>query len=80
VLRDVHRCSRDMRGDMCSRDVHRCSMIVGDLCSRDVHRCSGMCVVIGAQGMIGDMCSRLCIGAQGCAWIGSMMCVVVCAQ
>jgi hypothetical protein len=48
VLNDVHRCSRDMRGDMCSRDVHRCSMIVGDMCSRDVHRCSMI---------MGDMCS-----------------------
>jgi hypothetical protein len=69
----------DVRGDMCSRDVHRCSMIVGDMCSRDVHRCSGMCVVIGnsrigdrgSRDMRGDMCSRdvhrcsmMCIDAQ----------------
>jgi hypothetical protein len=53
----------------------------GDMCSRDVHRCSMMCVVIGnsrigdrgSRDMRGDMCSR---DVHRC----SMMCVVICVQ
>jgi hypothetical protein len=39
----------------------------GDMCSRDVHRCSMMCVVIG-NSRIGDRGSMMCIDAQGYAW------------